>query len=254
MASDSNGVFSTRPRTSNDNVPTTNISLASLRSIVPPNRPPTDLDAELCVACMLDDRPRVQDLLSRGADPFFVTESGSSALDLADTMSRIELIKDLLQSLDLETAGLPVLLKAFHAGRSSIVRALLELGMKDHLGDEIFYAGIFGVACCTSTPFVLETLYIYGPEIDLAVYEEIFIHIAMLTGKMENARMVVELARAGARALDVQAESQYRGSWGVDRPVYQHVRTPAPSPSYSPVMFTDFVHDSGSEFEFEIPH
>lgn len=143
---------------------------------------------------MLDDPDRVTDLLARGADPEGLNGTGATVIEMADFLQRLEVTKRLLAHINIAEAGSVELLKAIRLNRPTVVRALLEMGLKDHLGDEEFFRGILILSCCTASSSVVEMLVKYGPEFSMVQNEQLLLHIATVAKSMD----VVEFIRKSA--------------------------------------------------------
>ena len=153
-----------------------------------------DLTYELHVACMLDDPDRVTDLLARGADPQGVNATGASVMEMADFLKRLEVTKRLLAPINIVETGSVELLKAIRLNRPTVVRALLEMGLKDQLNDEDFFRGILILSCCTASSNVVEMLVKYGPGISMMQNEQLLLQVAAAAKSMD----VVEFIRKSA--------------------------------------------------------
>lgn len=145
-----------------------------------------DIANSLHVACMLNDTTRVKDLLHAGAHRNTENASGSTALELADFLRRVEIVKLLLHDINIKEEGYYELLKAIRVHRMTVVQALLEMGMKEELGhDHAFFRGLLTMTCSAGNSAVLETLVKYGPEIEVLSFRDVLVQCALSAGNIE---------------------------------------------------------------------
>lgn len=163
------------------------------------------------IACMLNDTTRVQNLLHAGAHRNAENTSGTTALELADFLHRVEIVKLLLHDVDIKENGSYELLRAIRIHRVTVVRALLEMGVREELGrDEAFFRGVLTMACCVGNTAVLGVLVKYGPEVEVVSLRDVLVQCALVVGNMEVA---------GGIKLIVGAEREIQGSSMVCCPV-----------------------------------
>lgn len=145
-----------------------------------------DIANSLHVACMLNDTTRVKELLHAGAHRNAENASGSTALELADFLHRIEIVKLLLHDIDIKEEGSYELLRAIRVHRMTVVQALLEMGMKEELGnDQALFKGVLTMACCVSNAAVFETLVKHGPESGVLSFRDVLVQCALAAGNIE---------------------------------------------------------------------
>lgn len=151
-----------------------------------------DLDLDLHIATMLNQADCVSGLLHLGADPHAQNASGTSVLDMADFLNRVEVTKRLLGFLnpriaDADTdAGEIELLKAIRQNRATTVHALLEMGVRENqLADREFYRGVLLLACCMAGSSVVEVLVKYGPGVSVVQNERVLVQVALAAGNSE---------------------------------------------------------------------
>lgn len=155
-----------------------------------------DLTANLHIACMLGDESRVKHLLSIGAHRNAENDSGTSALGLADFLHRVEIVKLLLHDINIKEAGWYELLKAIRMDRATVVRALLEMGVKEELvEDDGFFRSALVLACCVSDMRVLGALVKYGPGVDVWAIKDILIQCAVAAENLEVVGGIHDLVR-----------------------------------------------------------
>ncbi|RJE22518.1 ANK [Aspergillus sclerotialis] len=183
-----------------------------------------DLTFELHVACMLNDPDRVTDLLARGADPEGLNGTGATVIEMADFLQRLEVTKRLLAHINIVEAGSVELLKAIRLNRPTVVRALLEMGLKDQLSDGEFFKGILILSCCTASSNVVEMLVKYGPGISMVQNEQLLLHVAAVAKSMdviEFIRKSAEEERLGSMnrppSAQVNGVHLHNGASSVDR-------------------------------------
>ncbi|GAB1214927.1 hypothetical protein ATERTT37_004108 [Aspergillus terreus] len=164
-----------------------------------------DLTRELHVACLTDNLDRVTDLLRTGADRESVNHAGLSALDVADFLYRVEVVKRLMADVDIERAGVMQLLYAIQRGHSTVVQALLEMGVKEHMDEDLF-RGVFLIACSFGSTFVVDALLKYGPGISVSPFENMFVQVAMATKNVAVAARVREIAEEERWRIAAEAE------------------------------------------------
>lgn len=158
----------------------------------------------LHIACMLNDTRRVQQLLHAGAHRNAENTSGTTALELADFLHRVEIVKLLLHDVDIKENGSYELLRAIRIHRVTVVRALLEMGVREELGrDEAFFRGVLTMACCVGNAAVLGVLAKYGPEVEVVSLRDVLVQCALAAGNMEVAEGI---------GLIVGAEREIQGS------------------------------------------
>ncbi|KAL5356336.1 hypothetical protein BJX96DRAFT_171520 [Aspergillus floccosus] len=164
-----------------------------------------DLTRELHVACLTDNLDRVTDLLRLGADRESVNHAGLNALNVADFLHRVEVVKRLMVDVDIEQAGVMQLLYAIQRRQSTVVQALLEMGVKDHM-DEDLHRGVFLIACSFGNTFVVDALVKYGPGICVSPLENMFVQVAMATKNVAVAARVGEMAEEERWRIAAEAE------------------------------------------------
>lgn len=156
-----------------------------------------DLTADLHIACMLGDETRVKHLLSIGAHRNAENDSGTTALELADFLHRVEIVKLLLHDINIKEAGGYELLKAIRMDHATVVRALLEMGVKEELvEDDGFFRSVLVLACCVSDTRVLGTLVKYGPGVEVWTIKDVLIQCAVAAGNMEAVEGIHDLVRS----------------------------------------------------------
>lgn len=135
---------------------------------------------------MLNDITHVKELLHAGAHRNAENVSGSTALELADFLRRIEIVKLLLQDVNIKEEGSYELLRAIRVHRMTVVQALLEMGMKEELGnDQALFKGVLTMACCVGNAAVLETLVKYGPDSGVFSFRDVLVQCALAAGNIE---------------------------------------------------------------------
>lgn len=155
-----------------------------------------DLTASLHIACMLGDESRVKHLLSIGAHRNAENDSGTSALGLADFLHRVEIVKILLHDINIKEAGGYELLKAIRMDRATVVRALLEMGVKEELvEDDGFFRSALVLACCVSDTRVLGALVKYGPGVEVFAIKDVLIQCAVAAENLEVVDGIHDLVR-----------------------------------------------------------
>lgn len=154
----------------------------------------TTLNQDLHIACMLNNADRVTSLLARGASPSAKNTTGTTVLEMADFLRRLDIAKLLLATMDIESVGAFELFKAIRGNRSTVVRALLELGVKDQLTDQKFYCGVLLLACVVGSPAVLEALVRYGPGFSVSRNEEVLLQVASVAGNMDLVEFITAFA------------------------------------------------------------
>ncbi|KAE8416894.1 hypothetical protein BDV36DRAFT_309742 [Aspergillus pseudocaelatus] len=166
-----------------------------------------NITRELHVACLLDDIERVVELLAMGADRDALSYAGYSALDVADLLNRVSVVKCLLAKVNIQETGMLELMYAIRQGRSTVVRALLEMGLNDQLQDEALFRGVFLMACYIGTTFVVNALVKYGPGLFISPFEDMFVHVAMFLNNTEVADTIRDIADIERRKMfrDVEA-------------------------------------------------
>ncbi|KAI9924550.1 hypothetical protein ASPWEDRAFT_28302 [Aspergillus wentii DTO 134E9] len=162
---------------------------------------PNRLTLELHVACLLDDSQRVVELLAQGADRDALSATGTSALDIADFLDHLDSAKGLMSNINIAQSGGNELLKAIRMGHATIVRALLEMGVKHQLQDDNFFRGVLLMACCISTAVVVNTLVKYGPVICISTHEHLFVQAATVSGNMDIVQAIQKIATDERRIL-----------------------------------------------------
>ncbi|KAE8384404.1 hypothetical protein BDV23DRAFT_166807 [Aspergillus alliaceus] len=160
-----------------------------------------NITRELHVACLLDDADRVTELLAIGADRDAVSHAGYSALDVADLLNRVSIVKRLLAHVNIHETGMLELMYAIRQGRSTVVRALLEMGLNDQLQDEALFRGVFLMACYIGTTFVINALVKYGPGLYVSPFEDMFVHVAMFLNNIEVADTIRDIADTERRNM-----------------------------------------------------
>lgn len=152
-----------------------------------------NLTVELHLACLQNDPDRVTQLMGLGAGRDDLNESGASALEVAEQLNRVEIVKRLMADVDVEKAGMLELLYAIRRGQSTVVQALMEMGVKQQLHDGMVFRGIFLMACAISNAFVVNALVQHGPSINVVAFEEISVYIAQLTGNHVVAEFIHQI-------------------------------------------------------------
>jgi hypothetical protein len=155
------------------------------------------LSQDLWASIMSNDQQRLANLINNnGAGPSTRTLSGETAMEMANRMNRVEIMRILFQRLNLAKNGLGTLLDAVTKGRGVVVRALMDLGMRERLlVDEKMKLIVFGVACKRGNPAMLETLSNHGPWFSWKAYKLWCVRLAGEGGKEENGLKVDALAR-----------------------------------------------------------
>ncbi|KAF7595176.1 hypothetical protein BBP40_007143 [Aspergillus hancockii] len=156
---------------------------------------------ELHVACLLDDAERVTELLAMGADRDAASHSGYTALDVADLLNRVNVTKRLLAHVNIRETGMLELMYAIRQGKSTVVRALLEMGLNDQLRDEALFRGVFLMACYISTTFVVNALVKYGPGLFVSPFEDMFVQVALFLNNTEVADTIRDIADTERRNM-----------------------------------------------------
>lgn len=128
-----------------------------------------------------------------GADPDATDGIGLSALDIAHWLNRIITIKHLLVYLDIEEQGATRLIQEISRGRSTVVRALLDLGVREQL-DEEKYRNVLKIACTFGTLHVVNVLVVYAPDFLVSSYEDIFVQAALSARKLLIATYIRDIA------------------------------------------------------------
>ncbi|OGM39636.1 hypothetical protein ABOM_011646 [Aspergillus bombycis] len=172
-----------------------------------PHRPARisfNITRELHIACLLDDAERVTELLAMGANRDAVSHAGYSALDIAELLNRVRVVKRLLAHVNIRETGMLELMYAIRQGRSTVVRALLEMGLNDQLQDEVLFRGVFFMACYIGTTFVINALVKYGPGLSISPLEDTFFHVAMFLDNREVADTIRDIA-------DIERRNMLRG-------------------------------------------
>ena len=147
-----------------------------------------EVSNSLHIACMLNDTTRVKHLLHAGAHRNAENTSGTTALELADFLHRVEVVKLLLRDVDIKETGGYELLRAIRIHHVTVVRALLEMGVREELGqDEAFFRGVLTMTCCVGNAGVLEVLVKYGPEVEVVSLRGVLVQCALAAGNMEVA-------------------------------------------------------------------
>lgn len=136
-----------------------------------------------------------------GADRDAVSHAGYSALDVADLLNRVSIVKRLLAHVNIYETGMLELMYAIRQGRSTVVRALLEMGLNDQLQDEALFRGVFLMACYIGTTFVINALVKYGPGLYVSPFEDMFVHVAMFLNNIEVADTIRDIADTERRNM-----------------------------------------------------
>lgn len=162
------------------------------------------LTADLHVACMLNDSPRVKHLLTLGAHRNAENASGTTALQLADFLHRVEIVKLLLHDVDIKGEGGCELLRAIRMDHATVVQALLEMGVREELeGDGGFFKGVLVLACCVSNGRVLDALVRFGPAVGVVgSIKDVLVQCALVAGNLEVVDGIRELV-ADERGIDM---------------------------------------------------
>jgi ankyrin repeat protein len=160
-----------------------------------------NITRELHVACLLDDVDRVTELLSMGADHDAVSHAGYTALDVADLLNRVNVTKRLLAHVNIQENGMLELMYAIRQGKSTVVRALLEMGLNDQLRDEALFRGVFLMACYIGTTFVVNALVKYGPGLFISPFEDMFVQVALFLNNTEVADTIRDIADTERRNM-----------------------------------------------------
>ncbi|GMG37785.1 unnamed protein product [Aspergillus oryzae] len=153
-----------------------------------PTRTSFNITRELHVACLLDDAERVTELLAMGADCDAVSYAGYSALDVADLLNRVSIVKCLLAHVNIQETGMLELMYAIRQ-------------------DEALFRGVFLMACYIGTTFVVNALVKYGPGLFISPFEDMFVHVAMFLNNTEVADTIRDIADLERRKMfrDVEA-------------------------------------------------
>ncbi|RMJ27866.1 ANK [Aspergillus sp. HF37] len=184
-----------------------------------------NLNLNLHIATMLDNADRVTALLRLGADPHAKNAAGSSVLDMADFLHKTEIAKRLLRHLHPQLAaaanpnanpgaavagtaavapgagiGAVELLNAIRTNRPTLVRALLDLGVRETqlARDPGFFRGVLLLACCVAGGGVVEVLVKYGPGVSVVQNEGVLVQVAAAAGNIEvvaAVKALVEIER-----------------------------------------------------------
>lgn len=155
-----------------------------------------DINTSLHIACMLGDESRVKHLLSRGAHRNAENASGTTALELADFLHRVEIVKLLLHDVNIKEVGGYELFKAIRMDHATVVRALLEMGVREELlEDGGFFRGVLVMACCVSNTGVLDVLIRYGPGLEVRPIMDVLIQCAVTAGNLEVVDGIREIVR-----------------------------------------------------------
>ena len=162
------------------------------------------LTADLHIACMLNDSPRVKHLLTLGAQRNAQNASGTTALQLADFLHRVEIVKLLLHDVDIKVDGGCELLRAIRMDHATVVQALLEMGVREELeGDSGFFRGVLVLACCVSNGRVLDALVRFGPGVGVVgSIQDVLVQCALVAGNLEVVDGIRELV-ADERGIDM---------------------------------------------------
>lgn len=162
------------------------------------------LTADLHIACMLNDSPRVKHLLTLGAHRNAENASGTTALQLADFLHRVEIVKLLLHDVDIKVDGGCELLRAIRMDHATVVQALLEMGVREELeGDSGFFRGVLVLACCVSNGRVLDALVRFGPGVGVVgSIQDVLVQCALVAGNLEVVDGIRELV-ADERGIDM---------------------------------------------------
>ncbi|GAB1202179.1 hypothetical protein BDV32DRAFT_153371 [Aspergillus pseudonomiae] len=169
-----------------------------------PARTSFNITRELHIACLLNDSERVTELLAMGANRDAISHAGYSALDVADLLNRVSVVKRLLAPVNIRETGMLELMYAIRQGRSTVVQALLEMGLNDQLQDEVLFRGVFLMACYIGTTFVVNALVKYGPGLSISPFEDMFVHVAMFLNNTEVADTIRDIA-------DIERRNMLRG-------------------------------------------
>lgn len=199
-----------------------------------------NLNLNLHIATMLGHADRVTALLRLGADPHAKNAAGSSVLDMADFLHKTEIAKRLLRHLHPQLAasananlgavpgtaavapgagvGAVELLNAIRTNRSTLVRALIELGVHEILlaRDPGFYRGVLLLACCVAGGAVVEVLVKHGPGVSVVQNEGVLVQVAVAAGNSEvvaAVKALVDIERE--RERETQARLAYAASSAV---------------------------------------
>ncbi|KAB8206480.1 ANK ankyrin repeat protein [Aspergillus parasiticus SU-1] len=199
-----------------------------------PARTSFNITRELHVACLLDDAERVTELLAMGADRDAVSYAGYSALDVADLLNRVSIVKCLLAHVNIQETGMLELMYAIRQGRSTVVRALLEMGLNEQLQDEALFRGVFLMACYIGTTFVVNALVKYGPGLFISPFEDMFVHVAMFLNNTEVADTIRDIA-------DIERRKMFRDVEAYMLP-YAYLEATEDTDKF----FSDFLNDSNS--------
>lgn len=162
------------------------------------------LAADLHVACVLNDSPRVKHLLTLGAHRNAQNASGTTALQLADFLRRVEIVKILLHDVDTKEEGGCELLRAIRMNQATVVQALLEMGVREELeGDEGFFRGALVLTCCVSNVRVLDALVRFGPGVGVVgSIQDVLVQCALVGGNLEVVDGIREIV-ADERGIDM---------------------------------------------------
>ncbi|PLB45406.1 hypothetical protein P170DRAFT_364014 [Aspergillus steynii IBT 23096] len=162
--------------------------------MVPLDDPLKNFTVALHFACLQNDADQVTQLMRMGARRDALSESGASALEVADQLNRVEVVKRLMADVDVEKMGLLELLYAIRRGQSTVVHALMEMGVKEQLQDIVVFRGVFLMACAFSNTLVVNALIRHGRPLNVAAFEEILVYIARLANNHAIAELIREIS------------------------------------------------------------
>lgn len=161
------------------------------------------LTLQLQAACAVGQTAKVQELLDYGADPYITPEfSGINSVDVADRLGRLDVLNCLLRNINMAQRGLDELIKAVKRKQPTLVRALLDNGVRTQLQlDKDLHHSILVMACSMSTVDVIEVMLQYGPDLSISSCEGNLAYVAFVYGRLDICEAVRRLAYEEKREL-----------------------------------------------------
>ncbi|KAA8647481.1 hypothetical protein EYZ11_004399 [Aspergillus tanneri] len=176
-------------------------------AVLHPHLTAWNLGLALHLACLQDDGERVTQLQLMGASRHALNESGVTVLEVAERMNRVNIIKRLMADVNIAVVGILEMLYAIRRGQATVVRALMEMGVKQQLQDEVLFRGVFVMACTISNVFVVQALLKHGPPLSVAPFEELLVLVARHTNHHEIAEFIHEVSDDERRRTARDTES-----------------------------------------------
>lgn len=154
----------------------------------------------------MGDTNKIRELIIKGANPDVKGSSGLTAIEIADFNGKVDVMKCLLVNVNMVESGLSQLVTAIHRKKATVVRALLEMGVKDQLGEVELFRAMVILACSVSSAAVIDSLVKAGPDHPISISEQLFARVATFSGRVENYRIIRRLAEEERQRLLADVE------------------------------------------------